>query len=41
LYLTICIPLALVGGLVVLLLGRYPTFAAEAEDSKVGDPLTA
>ncbi len=41
LFLTICIPLALVGGLVVFSLGRYPAFAAEPETTKAGDPLTA
>jgi MFS family permease len=41
LFLTICIPLALVGGLVVFALGRYPTFGAEGEAARAGDPLTA
>jgi MFS family permease len=41
LFLTLCIPLALVGGLVVLFLGRYPVFVDPAETPKAGDPLTA
>jgi MFS family permease len=41
LFLTICIPLALVGGLVVSSLGRYPQFATEIETPKAVDPLPA
>jgi cyanate permease len=41
LFLTICIPLALVGGLVVLSLGRYPLFDEAAADPGRGEPATA
>jgi MFS family permease len=41
LFLTICIPLALAGGLVVFSLGRYPPFASERDTAQPGDPRTA
>jgi MFS family permease len=41
LFLTICIPLALVGALVVFALGRYPDFAAAREERATTAPQTA